>query len=110
MVGIVNSPHTRKMTPLRTRISTTLFQFILSHRPGPSLLDPSEVLEFPTQTVSLIEAFNKLSTDAVCFVAIFATPSTAPRAAMNVHRIRFDKLIKTEHAYFSLAQADIAIF
>ena len=33
MVGIVNSPHTRRMTPLRTRISTALFQFSLSHRP-----------------------------------------------------------------------------
>ena len=33
MVGIVNSPQTRRMTPLRTRISTALFQFSLSHRP-----------------------------------------------------------------------------
>ena len=78
MVGIVNRPHTRRMTPLRTRISRALFQFILSHRPGPNLLDPSEALGFPTQTVSaleLVEAFSKLSTDAVCFAAMFATRS-----------------------------------
>ena len=78
MVGIENRPHIRRMTPLRTRISTAPFQFILSHGPGPSMLDSSEVLGFPAQTVSalkqvLVEAliFNKLSTDAVCFAAIF---------------------------------------
>ena len=33
MMGIVNRPHTRRMIPLRTRTSTALFQFSLSHGP-----------------------------------------------------------------------------
>lgn len=74
MVGIVNRPHTRRMTPLRKITSTALFQFSLSHGHVP-LFDTSEALPIGSvtlilSTLELLGAFNKLSTDAVWFVAI----------------------------------------
>ena len=82
MVGIVNRPHTKRMILLRTTISTTLFHFDLSH--GPSLFDSEDFEVLGTTAASalqsnpltvanleLVEALSKLSTDAVCFAAMF---------------------------------------
>ena len=69
MVGIVNRPHTRRITLLRTTTSTAPFQLSLSHAP---LFDTSEALGSIVSTLELVEtlAFNKLSRDAVWFAAI----------------------------------------
>ena len=77
MVGMVNRPHTRRMTPLRTTTSVALFQFDLSHVHDTVLFDSSEALEstgaltVPILEIDLVEVFNKLPTDAVYFAAIF---------------------------------------
>ena len=91
MVGMVNRPHTRRMTLLRTTTSVALFQLDLSHVHDTALFDSSEVLEstgaltVPTLEIDLLEVFNKLSTDAVYFAAIFQLFTTSlPESAHPV--------------------------
>ena len=84
MVGIVNRPHTKRMTPLRTATSTALFHFALSH--VVPFFDSLEALGFATLTDSALKLADALSTHAACFVAmlpLFAAPGA--RLARGKH-------------------------
>ena len=85
MVGIVNRPHTNRIIQLRETASRALFQFALSHCTPlfdfETLSGTAVASLYPLMTfakLELVEVLSKLSTDAVCFVAMIAQHTNAP--------------------------------
>ena len=99
MVGIVNRPHTRRMALLRTITSRALFQFPLSHCVPlfdfKTLSETAVASSNPLMVCAKLELIEILTTDAVCFVAMFPTAPGSLEYNFSAAHI----LCHTEHAH-----------